>query len=170
MVEHRKQLARFAFRKLRRSIHGEVAALRVPAEDQGPPGTSRHFGRVARRHLLGGHGRGVRHVEILAPPRPRVVGPPKRQVSEALRAGECHGGELGAPLLAEHAHVIMDDDTAETRAFRRCGKQLLHVYGSKPSELVVGKACPEQVGEAAAFRRPLGGVPPQEAPTRAETL
>ena len=137
--------------RVQRGVQREVGALRVAAHEQ-PARQVRRYGlQVARGLLLGGHGRGVAHVEVLAPAGDGRVGSAETHVGEFLLVDERHGGELRLPLGIEQAEVIADDHVAKPRAGGECQHIFLHAARDEAREhmlIVFGTQCIEEVGGA----------------------
>ena len=137
--------------RVQRGVQREVGALRVAAHEQ-PARQVRRYGlQVARGLLLGGHGRGVAHVEVLAPAGDGRVGSAEAHVGEFLLVDERHGGELRLPLGIEQAEVIADDHVAKPRAGGECQHIFLHAARDEAREhmlIVFGTQCIEEVGGA----------------------
>ena len=168
MIVHRGDPHRRPRGRLRRRVHGEVAAFGMPSEHERRADAFGDLVDVAARRLLRGDGRRVRHVEIFLPPHPGAIGAAEGEVGEQPGAGERHRGELGLLRLVVHAGVIMDDDVAEPRAGGHRQQQLLHLLGNEAREHVVVALGAQQIRETApAHLRPreaLHGPPHAHRP------
>ena len=139
--------------RVQRGVQREVGALRMAAHEQTLRQVRGDGFKVSCGLLLRGDGRGVGHVEVLAPAGDGRVSAAESHVGELLFVHERHGGELRLPLDVEQAEVVADDHATESRTGCEGEHVLFHATGNEAREHVLVPLGSQRVGEAGGASR-----------------